>query len=147
MEPWLTGSIPGVDPVISHLLRATEHIRLDARKWLSGALSGSAAFHARHLAGSTERLTTYLRGRALTPEQLEAGQREQEPVGDAVSLIHAAFDEYDMTIRDLKPQHYSTLRHVGRQRIPVTAISLAIHIIEHGQRHLGQAIEAVKCSR
>ncbi len=148
----MDGPIAGFDPVISHLLRGSEHIRGDVGKWLGRVpdevlWSGSAGFHAKHLAGSTERLTTYLQGRPLSREQLTAIPLEHEQVPGVTALIHAAFDVYDATVRELKPEDFGTLRYIGRQRLPVTAVSLAIHIIEHGQRHLGQAIEALKCSK
>jgi hypothetical protein len=47
----------------------------------------------------------------------------------------------------LKPEDFGLMRHVGRRRLPVTAIGLAIHIAEHGQRHVGQAISAAKLAR
>ncbi|MEP6714465.1 MAG: DinB family protein, partial [Terriglobia bacterium] len=35
-------------------------------------------------------------------------------------------------------------RRVGRQQLPTTVIGLLVHIAEHTQRHVGQAISAAK---
>ena len=74
-EPWLRGVLPEVDPVIGHLLRASEHIREDAVRVLTSLSAEQlwatrAGFHAKHLAGSTERLCTYLAGGQLADEQV-----------------------------------------------------------------------------
>jgi hypothetical protein len=36
---------------------------------------------------------------------------------------------------------------VGRQQLPTTVIGLVVHIAEHTQRHVGQAISAAKLAR
>lgn len=151
-EPWLRGVTPGVHPVTAHLLRSSEQIREDAARaitgltteqlWLQPDGKTSAGFHARHLAGSTRRLCAYLGGRPLTDSELAAIGAEREPGATAAELlaeIDVALAEYESLVRSLSPEAYGALRHVGRQRLPVTAISLAIHIAEHGQRHAGQA--------
>src|ERR1700693_146360 len=81
-EPWLRGPIPGVHPLISPILRSFEQAREDLAKftkgltpeqlWASPGGFGSAGFHIRHIAGSTERLMTYLQNRELTAEQMLA---------------------------------------------------------------------------
>jgi hypothetical protein len=159
-EPWLLGAIPGHDPVISHLLRAGQHIREDIRVALSGLTAAeiwsrpcnltSAGFHAKHLAGSTQRLSAYLSGRELSQDELAAIPLEasgDEAPAELIHQIDAAFDIYKALVTALRPEDYSSPRYVGRARIPVTAISLAIHIVEHGQRHVGQAISAAKLVR
>jgi len=147
-EPWLRGILPGVDPVIGHLLRSSQHIREDIAAAIDPA--SPAGFHLKHLAGSTDRLSAYLEGKQLTQEQLEALAREKEPGDDAatwIAAINKAFDRYDEIIRRLAPPQYGEIREVGRQRLPTTAIGLAIHIAEHGQRHTGQAITEAKSRR
>ena len=32
IEPWMRGIVPGINPVIGHLLRAAEHIREDVER-------------------------------------------------------------------------------------------------------------------
>ena len=39
------------------------------------------------------------------------------------------------------------IREVGRRRLQTTAIGLAIHIVEHGQRHTGQAITTCRLKK
>ena len=159
-EPWLRGIVEGLDPVIGHLLRASEQIREDLESalrpltvtqlWAMPEEMTSAGFHAKHLAGSTERLCTYLEGRPLSQEQLAAIPRERagaEPPAELIADVHAAFSRYESIVRGLRPEAFGEIREVGRQRLPTTAISLAIHIAEHGQRHVGQAISASKLAR
>ena len=151
-EPWLRGILPGLHPVTGHLLRASEQIREDLtyaigdltpeQLWEKPGGGPSAGFHARHLAGSTARLCAYLEGRQLTEAQLADLKKESEPGETAASLIarvDAALNLYEELVCGLPPEDFDSIREVGRQRIPVTAVGLAIHIAEHGQRHAGQA--------
>jgi hypothetical protein len=153
-EPWLRGVLPGLDPVIEHLLRASEQIREDiarslellsvAQVWATPDGMTSAGFHAAHLAGSTGRLCTYLEGSAARIGDDCCGT---EPAADLLSDIVRAFDQYDSLVRSLRPEEFGAIRYIGRKRLETTAISLAIHIAEHGQRHVGQAISASKLAR
>jgi hypothetical protein len=141
-EPWLRGPLPAVDPVIGHLVRSAQQIREDVR-----LIATPVSFHLKHLAGSTNRLCTYLEGRALTPEQFAAIREEHEgdeSLDELIELVDHAFERYERLILSLNPAAFGELRYVGRDRLPVTAIGLAIHIAEHGQRHVGQAITAAK---
>src|SRR4051794_19622291 len=159
-EPWLRGILRDQHPVIAHLLRASEQTREDS----AGALDSlsavelwskphgmtSAGFHAKHLAGSTNRLCTYLEGGELSAEQVRQSLLEgtgEEAPGALRQVIEAAFDRYDAIIRALHPEQFDSVRYVGRKRLPVTSIGLAIHIAEHGQRHVGQLISAAKLAR
>ncbi len=161
-EPWLRGILPGLNPVTAHLLRAAEQIREDLAHaiadltpeelWTKPKGAASAGFHARHIAGSTSRLCTYLAGSQLSEEQMAALKSESEPGATAsalLALVDHALTRYEALIRDLQPEHFADVREIGRRKLPVTAISLAIHIAEHGQRHTGQAISLAKivCGR
>lgn len=85
-EPWLRGPIEGVHPLIAPVLYAFQQAREDlahhtaglshAQLWAAPHGGGSVGFHLRHIAGSTERLMTYLQGKQLTPEQLSAVEAE-----------------------------------------------------------------------
>jgi uncharacterized damage-inducible protein DinB len=157
-EPWLRGIATGVDPVTAHLLRSSEQIREDLTRaighltldelWAQpNGSAASAGFHAKHLAGSTERLCTYLEGFQLTEAQLAESRQEQKPGETAAMLIahvESALAHYESLVRNLQPEQFGEIREVGRRRLPVTAIGLAIHIAEHGQRHAGQAISVAK---
>jgi hypothetical protein len=158
IEPWMKGAMPGVDPVIGHLLHASEHIQADLERALSSLTvtqlwnkplgMTSAGFHILHLAGSTDRLCTYLEGQQLSAEQLQALEDESRPgTATARHLINQAENSlirYERLLQTLKPEDYGRLREIGRRRLPATVIGLAIHIAEHGQRHVGQAITAAK---
>jgi hypothetical protein len=159
-EPWLRGALPGLNPVVGHLLRASEQIQEDlaraigplstAQLWATPRGMTSAGFHAKHLAGSTGRLCTYLEGRQLDAEQLAAMRAEsagEESAADLIALVHAAFERYEQLVRTLQAEHFGDTREIGRKRLATTAIGLAIHIAEHGQRHAGQAINAAKLAR
>src|SRR5580693_4464671 len=159
-EPWMRGIVPGIDPVIGHLLRASEHIREDLERaiaplsveqlWATPNGMTSAGFHAKHLAGSTERLSTYLEGRQLNADQLAAMKAEStgaESAEDLIAAVRTALARYEELVRALSPEHFGDVREIGRKRLQTTVISLAIHIAEHGQRHVGQAISASKLAR
>jgi hypothetical protein len=47
-------------------------------------------------------------------------------------------------VRALDPATLRDSRGVGRQQLPTTVIGLLVHIAEHTQRHVGQAISAAK---
>lgn len=156
-EPWLRGILPGADPVIGHLLRASEHIREDLEHalvpltteqlWATPLGMTSAGFHAKHLAGSTERLSTYLEDRQLSPAQLAAMNTEKtgsESAQDLIAAVRSSLARYEDLVRTLTPDHFGDVRYIGRKRLETTAVSLAIHIAEHGQRHVGQVISAAK---
>ena len=159
-EAWMRGSVPGVHPVISHLLRASEQIREDVDAalrdlsaveiWSSPHGGTSAGFHAKHLAGSTTRLLTYLAGRQLTEQQLAGVSDEgkgEESAAELLALISSALDGYDEAVRNLSPDAFGAPREIGRKRHPATTISIAIHIVEHGERHVGGLIAAAKVVR
>lgn len=159
-EAWMRGILPGMDPVTGHLLRAAEQIREDARSAIadltarelwSARNTTPAAFHARHLAGSTDRLCTYLEGRQLSPEQLASLAAEKLPGAESapelLTAIDAALDRYETLVRNLPPDQFGAVREVGRKRFPVSAVGLAIHIAEHAQRHIGGMIAAAKLAR
>ncbi|HMC58993.1 MAG TPA: hypothetical protein VKJ01_07370, partial [Candidatus Solibacter sp.] len=88
-EPWLRGPIPGVDPLLVPILFTFQQAREDLDRctalltetqlWATPYGLGSVAFHLRHIAGSTDRLMTYLRERQLTAEQLAMLAAEAEP--------------------------------------------------------------------
>jgi hypothetical protein len=156
-EPWLRGILPDLDPAIAHLIRAAQQIREDIEQalapltpdklWATPHGMTSAGFHAKHLAGSTQRLCAYLEGRALTGDELAAIHKERtghETAAELIRLVDRALHRCETQLRSLKPEDFGTLRYIGRARLPVTAIGLAIHIAEHGQRHTGQAISAAK---
>ncbi|HZS50584.1 MAG TPA: DinB family protein [Bryobacterales bacterium] len=159
-EPWLRGPIPSVNPFIAPLLYCFQQAREDLAKytedltenqiWATPHGFGSVGFHIRHIAGSTERLVTYLQGNQLSEEQLVEMQAEKQPGGTREQLLarlEAAFQHAESVARGLDPAILADPRAVGRSRLPTTVIGLMTHIAEHTQRHVGQAISAAKLAK
>ena len=159
-EPWLRGPIEGVHPLIAPALRTFEQTLEDLRQAAGGLTSeqvwarpfGMTAlgFHLRHLAGSTERLCTYLRGEQLRDEQIAAMKREAEPgasLDELLGEVDTALAKAAAEFRGLDPATYTDPRGVGRKALPTTVIGLVFHIAEHAFRHVGQAVAAAKLVR
>ena len=159
-EPWLRGPIPDVNPSLSPVLRSFEQAREDLTRYSEGLTTkqiwarphgfGSVGFHIRHITGSVDRLTTYLDGRSLTAEQLSTLKSEMEPGATRDELLadlEAGLRRAEQVIRRVDLSRLSDHRTVGRQQLPTTVIGLLVHIAEHTQRHVGQAISAAKLAR
>ena len=157
-EPWLRGPIPGVHPLLAPVLYTFRQAREDLDRYTAPLTQaqlratpyglGSVAFHLRHIAGSTDRLMTYLRGLQLTAEQLAMLGAEAEP-GEVsreqlLSAMDQVFREAEEVVRALDPPTLAEPRTVGRQHLPTTVAGLLTHIAEHTQRHVGQAISAAR---
>ena len=157
-EPWMRGPIAGVDPLLSPVLYTFQQAREDLRRWTEGLSTGqlwaephgfgSVGFHMRHIAGSAGRLMSYLQEKPLNAAQLSVLQAEHDPAGagrdELLALIDASFDDAETVVRELDPATLRDSRSVGRARLPTTVIGLLVHIAEHTQRHVGQAISAAK---
>jgi uncharacterized damage-inducible protein DinB len=160
-EPWMRGPIPGVSPFVAPVLYAFQHAREDLAKhtegltpdqlWATPHGFGSVGFHIRHIAGSNARLLTYLQGGALTADQLRELDDEKRaldiPREELLAILDRALADAETIVRAIDPAALAEPRAVGRQRLPTTVIGLLIHIAEHTQRHVGQAISAAKWSR
>jgi hypothetical protein len=156
-EPWMRGPITGVDPLLAPVLYTFQQAREDLRRWTEGLSTlelwampygfGSVGFHMRHIACSTGRLMSYLQGKPLNAGQLAALQTEHDPGAgrdELLALVDAAFDDAEIVVRALDPANLRDARGVGRRQLPTTVIGLLVHIAEHTQRHVGQAISAAK---
>ncbi len=159
-EPWLRGPIPGLHPLIAPILYAFQQAREDLADHTAGLTTGqvwatphgfgSLGFHIRHIAGSTDRLITYLEGNQLSEIQMAALQREHDPGASLEQLLaelESSFQSAESIVRALNPDNLGDPRGVGRKRLPTTRIGLLTHIAEHTQRHVGQAIAAAKLAR
>lgn len=159
-EPWLRGTINDLHPVQAAVLYSYQQVREDLRKWTEGvsdeevwARAGGLAplgFQLRHIAGSVERLTTYLDGGQLSEEQLAALKLEMEPgasLKDLLSAVEQSLAASETVVRRMTPDKFSEARGVGRKALPTTVGGLLVHLSEHTQRHLGQAITTVKVLR
>jgi uncharacterized damage-inducible protein DinB len=103
----------------------------------------SCAFHVRHIAGVIDRLFTYARDEALSPEQFAAIRTEAEPVhsDDVAPVLAALSARVDAALAQLRATDVSTLgdfRGVGRAKLPSTVIGCLTHGAEHSMRHVGQ---------
>lgn len=157
-EPWLRGPLEGVHPLLAPLLYTFQQAREDLARYTEGLSCtqiwatphgfGSVGFHVRHIAGSTDRLMTYLRNGSLSSEQIAFLRAEHEPssAGREALLAHLdrVFRNAEAVVRALDPAMLIEPRVVGRQRLPTTVSGLLTHIAEHTQRHVGQAISAAK---
>lgn len=159
-EPWLRGPIPGVDPRVSPILYAFEQAREDLERhteglttdqiWATPHSLASVGFHIRHIAGSTDRLMTYLRGVQLSEEQMAFLAAESQSLASREELLAAidtTFTRAERIVRALDPSSLTEPREVGRKRLPSTVAGLLTHIAEHTQRHVGQAVTTAKLVR
>jgi|SRR5579871_870160 len=159
-EPWLRGPIPGVHPLVAPAFYAFQQAREDLARHTEGLTPdqiwarpyglGSAGFHIRHIAGSTGRLITYLENKDLSEAQLAALAREHDPGETREELLqslNAAFRHAEEVLQAINPACLAEARTVGRKRLPTTVIGLLVHIAEHTQRHVGQAISAAKLAQ
>ncbi|MGI8988119.1 MAG: DinB family protein [Bryobacteraceae bacterium] len=156
----MRGELPGVHPVLAPVLFALRQAREDLAKhteglsaeqvWLQPYELGSLGFHLRHIAGSVDRLVAYLLGNSLTATQMAALHAEKEPGAERTELlacIDRSLDYAESVIRSTDPATFADARYVGRKRLPTTVVGLVVHIAEHTQRHVGQAIGAAKLAR
>lgn len=162
-EVWLRGALPDVPP----LLQPVAHSLLQCREEVDEALHGltpaqlwarpggaaSIGYHARHAAGSLDRLLTYARGEQLSAAQREALTVEGTPdldAGAAERLTHTFDAAIDRALHQVRGTSEATLlepRGVGRAQLPSTVIGLLFHAAEHTQRHAGQLVTTAKIVR
>ena len=156
-EPWLRGTLSEVGAIPRGVLHALELAGEDLKKWcgpltdaeLNAKPHGlpSIGFQLRHIARSIDRLLTYAEGSALSTEQLDT--LREEPKGDATS--QSVFDELSLAlergsrrVRVLGKSNLEEPRTVGKKALPTTLGGLLVHVADHTQRHVGQAITTAK---
>jgi hypothetical protein len=61
--------------------------------------------------------------------------------------MDAAFRRSEEQLRQIDPETLYDARSVGRKALPTTVIGLIVHLAEHTQRHLGQAVTTIKMLR
>lgn len=156
-EPWLRGTLTDVAPVHRAVLHALELAKEDIDRWCGdltdeqinarpGGLA-SVAFQVRHIARSSDRLLTYAEGGALTSEQITTMKAEMEAGANREELfaeLQAALERSATRVRAFSAESLSTPRTVGRQQMPTTVAGLLVHVADHAQRHVGQAIVTAK---
>ena len=156
-EPWLRGTLGEVPPLARGVLHALELAQEDLHKWC-GALSAeqvgaqpaglaSVTFQLRHIAGSIDRLLTYAEGGGLSEMQMQRLQNEKSPGGTAEEILaelDATIARAGHRVRALAPLDPALARTVGKKRLPTTLGGLLVHVADHTQRHVGQAIITAK---
>ena len=162
MEPWMSGTLTDLHPLQAALLYSLEHARQDIVRWTSGLPDQSlwlrigdiapAAFHIRHIGGSVDRLLTYAAGKQLSEAQMQELHLEQQPGGETSRTelfenFAAKLQSAEETVRQLDLSDANAVREIGRKRIPVPLGVLLVHIAEHTQRHVGEAIVTMKLAR
>ena len=160
-EPWLRGPIDGVHPLLAPVLYSLQQAREDLarhtegltanRMWKPARGGAGVGFHLRHIAGSTDRLATYLEGLGLSEPQMAALASEQEAAGagrdDLLAEIDRVFRRLEAIVRSIDPATLPEARFVGRKRLRVTVAGLLTHIAEHIQRHVGEVIVLARMAR
>jgi uncharacterized damage-inducible protein DinB len=160
IEPWMRGPIDGVPTLLAPILYSFQQAREDLARYTEGLTEaqlwatphgfGSVGFNLRHIAGSTDRLMTYLEGRQLSEAQLDFLKHEHDSGASREELLGSmndVFERAEAVVRSLDPSGIEAPREIGRKKLPTTVIGLLTHIAEHTQRHVGQAISATKLAR
>ena len=156
-EPWLRGTLKEVPAVQRAVLHALELADQDLRRWCGGLTdqqmnarpSGlpSAAFHLRHIARSLDRLLTYAEGRSLSDKQLTGLKAESDPKAsrdELLSELERAINQSAVRVRAFDIGELEQSRSVGKRHLPTTVAGLLVHVADHTQRHVGQAITTAK---
>ena len=158
-EPWLRGAMAGVHPLVMPVFFSFAQVRQDLAAHTAGlndeqlwrvAGTNSLGFQLKHLAGSVDRITTYLMGMALSEEQLAALREETLPtlkLPELLKLVNDSLASSEARLMTIQPETIYDARKVGRQALPTSVIGLIVHLAEHTQRHLGQAITISKIVR
>jgi hypothetical protein len=156
-EPWLRATLTEVPAVQRAVLHALEMAKEDVERWCGGLTDeelnarpegiAPVAFHVRHIARSLDRLLTYAEGNSLTAEQLAALKTEL----DAPATGSQLFEEFDLAmergaarVRAFNVTQLEQARGIGRKQLPTSVGGLLVHVADHTQRHVGQAITTAK---
>jgi uncharacterized damage-inducible protein DinB len=156
-EPWLRGTLADVGAVPRAVLHALELAKEDIERWcsslsdeqLNARIPGIApvAFHIRHIARSIDRLLTYAEGGELTRDQIAALKTELDAGAtrsDLFAEFTAALGRSAARIRALDSERLGDARKVGKRELPTTVGGLLVHVADHTQRHVGQAVITTK---
>lgn len=153
-EPWLRGPVPEIAPALQPVAHSFIQTREDLppllesltpeQLWARPGASASIGYHAVHLAGTIDRLTTYARGEALNEMQVSDLKAERTvdtsrpPLSEIVRLVTAAIDAALRDVGTFFEDDLYTHREVGRAKLPSTTLGLLFHAAEHTTRHAGQ---------
>ena len=157
VEPWLRGTLTEVGAVHRGVIHALELAEEDVANWCGGLTDAelnerpldlpSVAFQLRHIARSLDRLLTYAEGAQLSGEQIAAlksemdeGATREELFAEFSEAIHSSLRR----VRELAIVDSEEPRGVGKKQLPTSVGGLLVHVADHTQRHVGQAITTAK---
>lgn len=156
-EPWLRGTLGDVPAVPRAVLHALELAKEDLQRWCGGLTDAElssrpggiapVAFHLRHIARSIDRLLTYAEAGQLNGEQIAALKTELDPGATCEELfaeLESALARSAARIRAIDLHRLGEARKVGKKKLPTTVAGLLVHVADHTQRHVGQAITTAK---
>jgi uncharacterized damage-inducible protein DinB len=158
-EIWLRGAIPGIplllQPVAHALLQAKEEIVVllesfpEQLLWQRPAQVASVGFHLQHITGVLDRMYTYARGEALSPQQLAALAAEGNTdhtimVSQLLQALVTQVDSFIAYLGNVEEHTLTEFRTVGRKQLPSSVMGLLFHAAEHTMRHTGQLLVTVQ---
>jgi uncharacterized damage-inducible protein DinB len=156
-EPWLRGTLAEVPAAQRAVLHALELAKEDLERWCDGLTDeelharpggiAPVAFHLRHIARSMDRLLSYAEGKQLSAEQVSVMKAEMDPQGSRNELMAelvVAIAKSGKRIRAFSPAQMEEERTVGKKQLPTSVGGLLVHVADHTQRHVGQAITTAK---
>jgi uncharacterized damage-inducible protein DinB len=155
-EPWLRGTLTEVAAIPRAVLHALQLAKEDVERWcgslndneLNACPSGlpSVAFHILHVSRSVDRLLTYAEGDSLNEAQLLGLKTEQQKTEkiELFAEFTTGLERAAERIRKFRLSELEEGRSVGKEYLPTTLGGLLVHIAEHTQRHVGQAITTAK---
>jgi uncharacterized damage-inducible protein DinB len=156
-EPWLRGTLtdtPAVQRAVLHAFQAAEEdlnqlcaSLTDEEIRQRPAGLASVGFHLRHIPGSIDRLLTYAEARELSEEQIQTMKAEGGASGSTAECFQVLSDGLKAgaeRVRGMNPADFDQPRYVGRKRMPTTVGGLLVHVADHTQRHVGQAITTAR---
>ncbi len=159
-EPWLRGTLKEVPAVHRAVLHALELAEIDLHRWCDPLTNDEfnqhyhgiapVAFHLRHIARSVDRLLTYTEGRALDQAQIAAlkGESDASAIRDEVlAELDSSLARAAERIRAIDPNTLEAARVVGAKKLATSVGGLLVHLADHTQRHVGQAITTAKFVR
>jgi uncharacterized damage-inducible protein DinB len=155
LEPWMRGTYGEIPAVLRAVIHALELAREDVERWCAHLTDeewnmhpqGSAAFHVRHIARSTDRLLTYAEGEQLSSAQLELMKSETDPRASGREILpelDSTLIRAEARIRAFAGIDLEAKRTLGRKALPTTVGGLLVHVAEHTSRHVGQVIITAK---
>ena len=157
LEPWLRATHADTPAVLRAVVHALELAQEDLMRWCRDLTDNEVnetplglppiAFHLRHIARSADRLLTYAEGRELNVNQLLAlkGELVSGATRDGLmEEVSQAIDNAKQRVRVIRGGGLEAPRSVGRNRLPTTLAGLVVHVADHTQRHVGQAVTTAK---